>query len=91
MDGADIVNSFAPPLVLLSAGLTLVSFVCFILGVRMLHFLLGSGQQLQRPGNDVHYRLGVRTYVELPELLKTFDLEVPQVCLFCFLERRLPG
>ncbi|CAM9716036.1 unnamed protein product [Pylaiella littoralis] len=34
---------------------------------------------LSRPGNDVHYRLGVRTYVELPELLKTFDLEVPQV------------
>ncbi|CBN77844.1 expressed unknown protein [Ectocarpus siliculosus] len=34
---------------------------------------------LTRPGNDVFYRLGVRTYVELPELLKTFDLEVPQV------------
>lgn len=27
----------------------------------------------------MHYRLGVRTYVELPELLKTYDLEVPQV------------
>eukprot|EP00903_Cladosiphon_okamuranus_P018615 g17135.t1 len=34
---------------------------------------------LSRPGNDVYYRLGVRTYVELPELLKSFDLEVPQV------------
>eukprot|EP00752_Nemacystus_decipiens_P002766 g2584.t1 len=34
---------------------------------------------LTRPGNDVYYRLGVRTYVELPELLKSFQLEVPQV------------
>ncbi|CAN0167158.1 unnamed protein product, partial [Scytosiphon promiscuus] len=34
---------------------------------------------LARPGNDVHYRIGVRTYVELPELLKSYELEVPQV------------
>lgn len=34
----------------------------------------------QRPDNGVYYRLGVRSYVELPELLKSVDLEVPQVC-----------
>lgn len=38
------------------------------------------------------YRLGVRTYVELPELLKTFDLEVPQVRVaFCFVGMRTHG
>ncbi|CAN0382459.1 unnamed protein product [Ascophyllum nodosum] len=34
---------------------------------------------LARPHNSAGYRLGVRTFVELPELLKLYDLSIPQV------------
>ncbi|CAN0457446.1 unnamed protein product, partial [Ascophyllum nodosum] len=34
---------------------------------------------LARPHNSAGYRLGVRTFVELPELLKSYDLSIPQV------------
>lgn len=83
MAGVPIVHYLAPPL---------ISIFIFSLGTRMIVFFSGgSGHYLQRPGNGVYYRLGVRTYVELPELLKTFDVDTPQVCRFCSLGGQLAG
>lgn len=81
MAGVAIVCLFATRLIFFS-----------FLGIRtIICFAGGSGQYVQRPGNGVYYRLGVRSYVELPELLKTFDVDIPQVCRSWCLGSQLPG